>query len=75
MQDFSVEKVRQIFGGPFFEGRDKILVLGEALKFGEIFKKFALKLLKYEKLWRNFSFFARGVGKNKNYYIHIGYGG
>ena len=25
-------------GGPFFEGRDKILLLGEALKFGEIFE-------------------------------------
>ena len=43
MQDFSVEWVRQMFGGSFFEGRDKILLSGEALKFGGIFQKFALK--------------------------------
>ena len=30
--------IRQIFGGPLLRGPDKILLLGEALKFGEIFK-------------------------------------
>ena len=41
MQDFSVEGVPQDFRGPFFKGRDKILLLSEALKpwnFGEFFK-------------------------------------
>ena len=45
MQDFSVEWIRQMFGGPFIEGRDKILLLGEAQKFGVIFWKFVLKLV------------------------------
>ena len=35
-----------MFGGPFFEGRDKILLLGEALKFGVSFQKIDLNLLK-----------------------------
>ena len=42
------------FGGQFFVGRSKILLLGRALKFGLIFQKFALKLIKYENLWRKF---------------------
>ena len=36
-------------GRPFFEGRGKILLLGEALKFWGIFHKFTLKLLKISK--------------------------
>ena len=37
MQDFSVEGVHQMFGGPIFEGRNEILLLGKTLKFG-VFK-------------------------------------
>ena len=39
------------FSGEVFHHmfRDKIVILWEALKFGVIFQKFALKLLKYEK--------------------------
>ena len=58
----------QCFGGPFFEGRNKVSPLCEALKFW-IFYKFALKLLKIKKVRRkchknanfsrNFSFVAR----------------
>ena len=33
MQEFSVEWVHQMFGGPIFEGRNEILLLGKALKF------------------------------------------
>ena len=49
MQDFSVEWVHQIFGGPIFEGRNEILLLVKALKFGVIFQKYALKLIKIRK--------------------------
>ena len=68
-----------MFWDPFFEGRDKILLLGEALKFAVIFQKFAFKLLKYEHYGKHFRkianflknfIFARGVEKNKNYSIH-----
>ena len=31
MQDFSVEAVSQMFGGVFFERREKVLLFGEAL--------------------------------------------
>ena len=37
---FSVEEIRQMFEGPFFERPDKFLLFGEAFTFGEIFKKF-----------------------------------
>ena len=43
---FWLRVVRQTCGGPFLEGRDQIFLLGEALKFGGIFQRFALKLLK-----------------------------
>ena len=46
MQDFSVEGVRKMLGGPIFRGWNEILLLGKALKFGVIFKKYALKLIK-----------------------------
>ena len=35
-----------MFGGSDFSRVDKILVLGKALKFGVIFQKYALKLIK-----------------------------
>ena len=38
MTDFSVEGVHQMFGGQIFEGRNEILLLGEALKSKVIFK-------------------------------------
>ena len=34
MEDFSVDGIHQMFGGPIFEGRNKILLLGKALKLG-----------------------------------------
>ena len=46
LQDFLVEVVRKKFMFPFFEGCDKILLLGEALKFGENFEKNCIKLIK-----------------------------
>ena len=68
-----------MFWGPFFEGRDKILLLGKALKFGVIFLKFAVinknmdnsgeNLEKMQRFLRKITFFARAVGKNKNYFI------
>ena len=45
---FRVRKVRQMFGDPFFKGRDKILLSREALKFGVFFLKIALK---FAKIW------------------------
>ena len=45
MQDLSVEGVRQMFGGQFFEAREKILLLGEALKFEGIFPKKCIKII------------------------------
>ena len=50
MQDFLVEGVHQMFWDPIFEGRNEILLLGKALKFGVIFKKYALKLIKLLKI-------------------------
>ena len=35
-----------MFGGPIFRGWNEILLLGKALKFGVIFQKYALKLIK-----------------------------
>ena len=47
MQDFSVEGGPQnVWGGPIFLGWNEILLLGKALKFGVIFEKYALKLIK-----------------------------
>ena len=78
------------WGGPpsvwrdsLFEGRDNILLLGKALKFGVIFQKFALKLLKIWKIMEKlseekqnfqekFRFFARAVGKIR-IIIYLGY--
>ena len=37
MRDFYVEGVGQMFGGPFIEGCEKILLFGEALKSMGIF--------------------------------------
>ena len=55
MQDFSVEEVFQMFGeGLIFEGRNNILLLRKALKFGIIFKIYESKLLKIWKLSRKF---------------------
>ena len=49
MQDFSVEGGPQNVWGvsPIFRGLNEILLLGKALKFGVIFQKYALKLIKY----------------------------
>ena len=54
MQDLSVEGVHKMFGGgPIFRGWNEILLLGKALKFGVIFQKYALKLIKNGKNWEN----------------------
>ena len=45
MQDCSVEGVHKMFGG-----WNEILLLGKALKFGVIFQKLALKLIKICKI-------------------------
>ena len=50
-----------MFGGPIFEGRNEILLLGKALKFGVIFQKYKLKLIKIwiiieEKIEKNANF-------------------
>ena len=55
MQDFSVEGgPPNVWGGPMFEGRSDILLLGKALKFRVIFQKYGLKLIKILKLSRKF---------------------
>ena len=46
MPDFSVEGVHQMFGGPIFESRNEILLLGKDVKFRGIFQKYAGKLIK-----------------------------
>ena len=47
MLDFSVEGGPQnVWGGPIFRGWKKILLLGKALKFGVIYQKYAVKLIK-----------------------------
>ena len=51
MQDFSVEGGPQnVWGGPIFRGWNEFLILGKALKFGVIFLKYALILIKN---WKN----------------------
>ena len=51
MQDFSVEGGPQnVWGGPIFRGCNEFLLLGKALKFGIIFQKYALKLIKIWKI-------------------------
>ena len=37
-------------GGPILEGRNEILLLGKAVKFVVIFQKYALKLIKSDKI-------------------------
>ena len=39
--------------GPIFRGWNEILLLGKALKFGVIFQKYALTLIKNWKNWEN----------------------
>ena len=46
MQDFSVEGGPENVWGPIFRGWNTILLLGKALKFGVIFRKLALKVIK-----------------------------
>ena len=41
-----MRETAKCLGAPFFEGRDKILLLEQAMKFGVIIQKFALKLLR-----------------------------
>ena len=43
---FRFRAVHKILGGPIFRGWNEILLLGKALKFGVIFQKYALKLIK-----------------------------
>ena len=50
VQDFSIEGVHQMYGGPIFEGGNEILLLGKALKFRVIFQKYALKLIE---IWKS----------------------
>ena len=38
------------WGGPIFRGWNEILLLGKGLKFGGIFQKYALKLIKIWKI-------------------------
>ena len=46
---FSVEGAA-VVGGPIFDGRNDILLLGKALKVGVIFQKYGLKLIKIRKI-------------------------
>ena len=81
MQDFSVEWVRQMFGGPIFEGRNEILLLGKALKLGVIFQKL-INIWKFIEKMRekmqvfseNCLIFSQNYGKIMNI-IWIGYNG
>ena len=41
---FRLRGVHQMFGGPIFDGRNEIFLLGKPLKFRVIFQKYALKL-------------------------------
>ena len=50
MQDVSVEGVPPNVRGPIFDGRNEILLLCKALKFGVIFQKYAFKLIKIWKI-------------------------
>ena len=42
-----------MFGGPVFEGRNEILLLGKAVKVRVIFQKNALKVIKIGKIIEN----------------------
>ena len=46
MQDFSVEGVRQMFGGSDFRGSEREFTIGQILKIWGNFSKYALKLIK-----------------------------
>ena len=47
MRDFYVDGgPKTVWGGPIFRRWNEILLLGKALKFGVIFQKYALKLIK-----------------------------
>ena len=48
MEDFSVEAVRQMIGGPFFEGSDKVFQLNKATKFAG--SKICNRIMKYDKI-------------------------
>ena len=52
--DFSVQGVRSTYWGPISRGWNEILQFGTAQKFGVIFQKYALKLIKIWKLLRGF---------------------
>ena len=47
---FRLKGFQKMLRGPIFRGWQEILVLGKALKFWVIFKKFALKLIKFCKI-------------------------
>ena len=47
---FRLREVRQMFGGPIFREWNEIFLLGKVLKFGVIFQKYALKLIKIWKI-------------------------
>ena len=73
---FRLRGVRQMFGGPIFEGRNEILLLGKALKFMVIFQKYAFKCKNWKIMEKirekcNFSrcFIFSGTGKNNEYNI------
>ena len=76
-RNFRLSEVGEMCGGPFFQGWDKILLLGEAVKFWIIAQKFPVKFLNNEKICRIFqnktkislkiSFF-RSSRDNKNYF-------
>ena len=66
-----------VWGGPIFEGRNEILLLGKALKFRVIFQKYALKLIEIWKtiekirekckVLQKFLIFGRDYWINKEY--------
>ena len=75
-----MRRVRQLFGRPFIEGRDKILLLGEAVKFDVTFQKCALKLFKISKIIEKLQkkakfsrdlscFCSHSLRTNRNFYI------
>ena len=74
-EDFSFEGVHQKFGCPFFWGRDKILLLGKALKCQGKIGILPWKILPifptFPHISPKISFFARDLGKTKNYNICI----
>ena len=78
MQDFSIEGCPpNVWRGPIFGGRNENFFMGKSLKFGVIFQKYALKLIKLwkiiEKIREKCKFFQllkifwRDYGKNKEY--------